>query len=156
MAKRKKQHTGVATLEPLSRNPRQSRQSMTRSGKPLINVPYQLQEVREGVGMSQWELSNASGVPRSAIASIELGRYAVSAIDGMKLFMALARLASPQSAERKKAKESALVLAERQEELSRKALAEIELQMEALKERREKHKRISVDVESVKSQLRGT
>jgi DNA-binding XRE family transcriptional regulator len=154
MPKRKKQQTEAVTLERLSRNPRPSRQLKTLNGKPLIDVPYPLQEVRREVGMSQWELSNASGVPRSAIANIELGRYALSALDGIKLFMTLSRTASPRSAERKKAKESAQVLADRQEELSRKALAAVECQIEALKERREKHKRIAADIESIKAQLR--
>jgi transcriptional regulator with XRE-family HTH domain len=139
----------AVTLERLSRNPRPSRQGKTISGRPVFEVSHPVEEIRESVGITQVELARASGIPRSAIANIELGRYTVSARDGIKLFTALARTASPESEARKKAITSILECANFQKELSRKALAEIECQEETLKERRAKHKHIMAEVESI-------
>src|SRR6267378_1787200 len=116
MAKRKNEQVRAVNLERLSRNPRPSRQEKTLGGKPLFQVPHPLSEVRESIGMSQWQLANASGVPRSAIANYELGRYAFSARDGIELFIVLARNAAPKSLEYRKAKENAAKLVADQRE----------------------------------------
>jgi transcriptional regulator with XRE-family HTH domain len=151
MANRKKDRVG---LEELTRNPRPSRQSKTRSGRPLIPVSVSLLELRQRVGMSQTQLAHAAGVPIAAIANVEAERYALSARSGVDLFLAIMRTASPQSAEYRDAKQAALELIAGQKELWRKSKIAIAGQLESLKKKSKQIKSAEAELDAKESRLR--
>ncbi|MFI5058637.1 MAG: helix-turn-helix transcriptional regulator [Candidatus Acidiferrales bacterium] len=109
---------GRVALERLSRNPRESRQSQSLGGKPLIGTRRKLQEVRQELGVSQAQLAKVAGIPTAAISNIEADRYAVSARVGSDIYTAVARMAVPQSSLYREAKQEAARLIAFQRELS--------------------------------------
>lgn len=109
---------GHVAFERRTRNPRESQQSRTLSGAPLIGVRRKLQEVRQELGLSQAQLAKAAGIPTAAISNIEAERYAVSVRVGIDIYTAVAQMADPHSALYREAKQDATRLIAFQRELS--------------------------------------
>lgn len=138
------------TVERLSRNPRPSRQSKTLAGKPLLFC----RDLREGIGVSQSRLAESVGLPASAIANVENGRYALSARNGIAIYMALAKFAKPNSQQYREAKQEAERLIAFQRELDRKNLIAAQGQIESLKRKCEEIKARAADINSKEAQLK--
>jgi DNA-binding XRE family transcriptional regulator len=149
-----KKKTERVRLERLSRNPRPSRQSTTVGGKPVFELRRPLQEMRESVGISQSRLAESVGIPTSAIANVENGRYALSARVGARIYTALARFAPPKSPQYREAKQEAERLFAFQRELDRKTLIAAQGQIEALKKKCEEVKSREADLDAEEAQLR--
>jgi DNA-binding XRE family transcriptional regulator len=131
----KKAHARPVKLERSSRNPRASRQSKTLGGKPILNVSYDFQVIRESLGMSQAQLAQVAGIPAAAIANVEAGRYLLSARNGIQIFSALARTAPSGSELKRRAEQYARELAAKQMELYRKSRIAAEGQIESGKKK---------------------
>ncbi len=147
MSGEKKTHARPAKLERLSRNPRASRQRQTLSGKPIFNPPYDFQEIRESLRISQAQLAQAAGIPAAAIANVEAGRYVLAARKGVQIFAALARMAPAGSELQRQAEQSARKLADDQNELNRKHRIAVERQVESGKKKIKELDDIDAEIE---------
>lgn len=123
-------------------------------GRPSLQS-FNPKAVRDWIGISQAQLARMSGVSRAAIASIETGRYMMSARDGAKLFIALASAIPPESRrEREKTVREAVRLLAFQRELWRKERIEIAGQLQDLKKRDTEIETLTAELDSEEARLR--
>lgn len=110
----------------------------TAKQKPTI-TRRPLAEIRNEVGVSQAHLAKAAGLSPAAIANIEAGRYRlqgltdVNGVNGVAIYMALARLAPPQSPLRREAKEEAAKFIAKAKEVLRQTRVSLEVVLEQIK-----------------------
>ena len=95
----------------------------------------EMHEIRKALGISQNQLADAAGVPRSAVANVEAGRYLLSAAIGIDLFMALIDLAGSNVEQRAAAKAEALKCLELHKQRTRIRRLGIEGQIRQLKKK---------------------
>jgi len=113
-----------------------------------------IKELRKWVGLSQAQLARMAGVPRSAIANIELDRYKLPAATGVDIFSALARATPPEFLrERQEIWGEAFRLLDFQMELDRKVIIEIKAEIGTLQKKLESREALAVSRQAKKAQL---